>query len=65
MNQAMRYSTEVIALKAGKSIAQGAPESVINEELLKELYGVELDIVEVKRASRLCIWLSKGKIVYD
>ncbi|MBF1150848.1 MAG: ABC transporter ATP-binding protein, partial [[Eubacterium] sulci] len=35
-------------LKAGKSIAQGAPESVINEELLKELYGVELDIVEVK-----------------
>jgi len=48
MNQAMRYSTEVIALKAGKSIAQGAPESVINEELLKELYGVDLDIVEVK-----------------
>lgn len=48
MNQAMRYSTEVIALKAGKSIAQGAPESVISEALLKELYGVDLDIVEVK-----------------
>ena len=47
MNQAMRYSTEVIALKDGKNIAQGSPESVISEELLKKLYGVDLDIVEV------------------
>ena len=47
MNQAMRYSTEVIALTDGKNIAQGSPESVISEELLKKLYGVDLDIVEV------------------
>ncbi|MDY6038423.1 MAG: ABC transporter ATP-binding protein [Eubacterium sp.] len=48
MNQALRYSSEIIALKSGKVVAQGNPEKIINKDLLRELYNVELDVVDVK-----------------
>ena len=44
INQSLYYSDEIIAMKDGRTIAQGSPEEVITSELVKTVYGVDLDI---------------------
>ncbi|WP_373077162.1 ABC transporter ATP-binding protein [Fusobacterium varium] len=46
---AARYSDEILLLHDGYSIQQGIPEEVLKEELLEEIYGVELDISKSSR----------------
>lgn len=46
---AARYSDEILLLHEGYSIQQGIPEDVLKEELLEEIYGVELDISKSSR----------------
>ncbi|MGE7128469.1 ABC transporter ATP-binding protein [Lysinibacillus xylanilyticus] len=41
INQAIRYSDQIILMKAGQIIAEGAPRNVITREVIKEVYGVE------------------------
>ncbi len=41
INQAVQYSDEVIVLKEGKVYAKGNPNKVINEKMMREVYGVE------------------------
>ncbi len=46
MNQTIRYSDSIVALSnRGRIVAQGAPTEVVTTEMLKEVYGVELDVV--------------------
>lgn len=40
INQAIRYSDQIIMMKAGHIIAEGAPRQVITKEVIKEVYGV-------------------------
>jgi iron complex transport system ATP-binding protein len=47
INQSLYYSDEIVAMKDGRIIAQGKPEQVISEELIKEVYGVELRLTKV------------------
>lgn len=47
INQALHYSDEVVALAAGRLVAQGAPSAIMTEGLLEEVYGISLRIVEV------------------
>lgn len=47
INQAMRYSDEVVALAAGRPPVQGPPERVLTPAVLQEVYGVDLPVVEV------------------
>lgn len=47
INQSLYYSDEIIAMKDGKIIAQGLPETVISSELIKEVYDVKLNISSV------------------
>ncbi|MEC4273269.1 ABC transporter ATP-binding protein [Adlercreutzia sp. R25] len=47
INQALHYSDEVVALEGGRLIAQGAPTDIVSEELLAEVYGIPLRVVEV------------------
>lgn len=42
LNQAIRYSDEIIAMKAGKVIAQGKPNKMITDKLIHEIYGVDV-----------------------
>lgn len=44
INQSLYYSDEILAMKDGKIIAQGEPETIIDAKLVKDVYGVELDI---------------------
>lgn len=41
INQAIRYSDQIILMKAGQIVAEGAPREVITREVIKEVYGVE------------------------
>lgn len=47
INQSLYYSDEIAAMKEGQIIAKGKPEEVINSELIKSVYGVELEVSEV------------------
>lgn len=48
INQAIHYSDEIIAMKDGKIIAQGAPKDVITEEAIKEVYDINLKVENVQ-----------------
>ena len=47
INQSLCYSDEVVALAHGRIVAQGNPEQVVTPALVKEVYGVDLGIVQV------------------
>ena len=44
INQSLYYSDELVALKDGRVIEQGAPEQVITSELMREIYDVDLKV---------------------
>lgn len=37
----------MIAMKDGKIIANGSPDSVLTEDVIKETYGIHLDVEKV------------------
>lgn len=43
---AARYSDHLIAMKAGKIVAQGSPKEVIKPSILDSLYGIQCDLME-------------------
>ena len=47
INQSLYYSDEIIAMKEGKIVAQGLPEKIISKELVKDIYDVDLNIIDV------------------
>lgn len=47
INQSLYYSDEIVALKAGKVIAQGIPEEIITSELVKQVFDVDLKIQRI------------------
>lgn len=48
INQALCYSDEVVALADGRIVAQGAPLEVVTPDVIKRVYGIDLDVVEVE-----------------
>lgn len=44
MNQAMQFSDHVIAMKNGEIVAQGNPEAMMTEVLIKDVYGIDVVI---------------------
>lgn len=48
INQALYYSDEIVAMKDGIIVAQGLPEEIITEKLVKKVYDVDLSISQVK-----------------
>lgn len=47
MNQALCYSDEVVALARGQVAAQGDPADIVTPALLKQVYGVDLEMTAV------------------
>lgn len=47
INQAAFYSDEMIAMKNGKIIAKGQPNTVVTEEIIKETYGISIDVENI------------------
>ena len=46
MNQAIHYSDEIVGLKDGFIVAQGAPEDIVTPDRIEEIYGIRLDVVQ-------------------
>lgn len=44
INQSIAYSDYILAMKEGKILSEGSPDEVINEKLIKEVYGIELKV---------------------
>ncbi len=56
LNNAARYSHQVIALSRGRIFDAGPPEEVVTPELLREVFGVEADVVpDPRTGAPLCI----------
>lgn len=46
INQAIRYSDIIIAMKDGQIVRKGAPKQVITNELMKKVYGINVLVKE-------------------
>ncbi|AWB46316.1 Fe(3+)-dicitrate ABC transporter ATP-binding protein [Paenibacillus sp. CAA11] len=56
LNHASRYAQHMIAIKTGKAVAAGAPAEVMTPEVLREVFGIEADIViDPRTGVPLCI----------
>ncbi|QIP85893.1 ABC transporter ATP-binding protein [Streptomyces sp. Tu 2975] len=45
LNQAARYADRLVAMKAGRIVAEGAPADVVTAELVREVFGMESVVV--------------------
>jgi iron complex transport system ATP-binding protein len=45
-DHALLVSSRVVVMNGGKIVADGEPEEVINSEMIRDIYGVESDIIE-------------------
>jgi iron complex transport system ATP-binding protein len=46
LNHACRYADNLIAMKAGKIIATGAPKDIVTETLIEEVFGLPCMILD-------------------
>ncbi|MFI8084262.1 ABC transporter ATP-binding protein [Kitasatospora sp. NPDC086009] len=45
LNQAARYADHLVAMRAGRIVAQGAPAEVVTAELVREVFGLDSVVV--------------------
>ena len=53
IDQAARYADRVVALKDGTICARGSPETVVTEELLADVFGIEATVETTDRGPRI------------
>jgi iron complex transport system ATP-binding protein len=46
LNQAARYADELVALRGGRIVASGPPGKVVTEEMVQDVFGLEVRILE-------------------
>lgn len=62
LNLACRYAHNIVAIKEKKIFAQGKPELIINDKLVRHVFGMECDvIVDPHYGTPLCIPFGKGR----
>ncbi|MNI62115.1 putative siderophore transport system ATP-binding protein YusV [compost metagenome] len=62
MNLACRYAHHIVAIKDQKICNQGAPEHIVNEALIREVFGMECQITaDPLFGTPLCIPFGKGR----
>ncbi|MCD6378664.1 MAG: hypothetical protein J7L99_07445, partial [Planctomycetes bacterium] len=49
INLASRFADDLLLMRNGSVVAQGAPKDIIREEILQETYGVNVEIVNTPR----------------
>ena len=45
LNLAARYADHLVAMKAGRVVAEGAPSEVVTAELVREVFGMDCEVV--------------------
>ena len=51
-NQALLHADRIFVLKDGRTLTNGAPEEVLTEEKLSQLYGIDISVRKVQLESR-------------
>ena len=51
INQAIHYSDNIIGMKQGKVIVEGKANEVITQDVLKEIYDIDLQISNLDQHS--------------
>ena len=51
VNLAGRFADKLVMMRAGKVVAAGRPQEVISREVLSEVYGVDIELVQVEGSS--------------
>ena len=46
LNQACRYATHLIAMRDGRVVARGAPDDVVDADLVEHVFGVRSRVIE-------------------
>ncbi|RIW34047.1 ATP-binding cassette domain-containing protein [Bacillus salacetis] len=57
INFASCYSDYIVAMKHGKVIREGKTEEIINNEVLKEVFGMDFHIEEIN-GNRICVYFT-------
>ena len=55
INFASCYSDQIVALKDGKIVAEGATEKIISQEVLEEIYELDFNIHEIENM-KMCVY---------
>ncbi|MFD0868339.1 ABC transporter ATP-binding protein [Chlamydia abortus] len=56
LNHATRFAHHMVAIKQGSIVSEGAPEEVMTQEVLREVFGIEADIIPDPRTGvPLCL----------
>ncbi|WP_026370883.1 ABC transporter ATP-binding protein [Kallotenue papyrolyticum] len=56
LNHAARYADHLVAMAAGRVVAEGPPQAVVTPAMLREVFGVEADVIPDPRTGLpLCI----------
>ncbi|MEJ8543810.1 ABC transporter ATP-binding protein [Brevibacillus borstelensis] len=56
LNHATRFAQHMVAIKQGTIVSEGAPEEVMTQEVLREVFGIEADIIPDPRTGvPLCL----------
>jgi len=55
LNQAAKYSNRVLVIKNGEIKAQGKPEEVLDEQLIREVYNVDMKILKNQLGEKLIL----------
>ena len=45
LNQACRYADHIVAMRAGRIVADGAPADVVTAELVQEVFGLACIVI--------------------
>jgi iron complex transport system ATP-binding protein len=45
LNQACRYATHLIVMKAGRIVAEGVPGEIVTAELVEDVYGLRCEVI--------------------
>lgn len=56
LNHAARYAHYIVAIRHGEAIYRGTPNEVIHEQMCREVFGIEADIIpDPRTGTMLCI----------
>lgn len=56
LNHATRFAQHMVAIKTGKVICEGSPREVVTSDVLREVFGIEADIINDPRTGvPLCL----------
>ncbi len=65
VNQAARHSDHLVALRDGRIIAQGSPNQVITPSRLREIYGIDSEVLAASDGYPVCVVRSVSPDRFD